>query len=109
MVQRNFNNHWGRENPWRDKTGQEIPHFIEDLAKRTAAYKQLELKFPDQPDSITYYLNKPYRLKVLTAIKVPATQQSAQWTPFVTWNALCTPVRGHGAANRTRKSLGGRH
>jgi penicillin-binding protein 1A len=34
------------------------------LAKRTAAYKQLELKFPDQPDSITYYLNKPHRLKV---------------------------------------------
>ena len=64
VVQRNFNNHWGRENPWRDKTGQEIPHFIEDLAKRTAAYKQLELKFPDQPDSITYYLNKPHRLKV---------------------------------------------
>lgn len=64
IVQRNFNNHWGRENPWRDRNHEEIPHFIEDLAKRTVAYKQLELKFSDRPDSITYYLNKPHRLKV---------------------------------------------
>lgn len=64
VVQRNFDNHWGKENPWRDRNHQEIPHFIEDLAKRTVAYKLLELKYPDQPDSIYYYLNVPHRLKV---------------------------------------------
>lgn len=64
VIQRNFNNHWGRENPWRDRNHQEIPNFIEDLAKRSVAYKQLKEKFGDSTDSINYYLNKPHRLKV---------------------------------------------
>ena len=64
IVQRNFNSHWGKENPWRDRTHKEIPNFIEDLAKRTVAYKQLEEKYPNQPDSILHYLNVPHRLKV---------------------------------------------
>lgn len=64
VVQRNFDNHWGKENPWRDKTNKEIPNFIENLAKRTLAYKLLEEKYPNQKDSIDYYLNKPHRLKV---------------------------------------------
>ena len=64
IVQRNFNNHWGNQAPWRDRNHQEIPHFIEDLAKRTTAYKILTEKYPDQPDSIDYYLNLPHRLKV---------------------------------------------
>lgn len=64
IIQRNFDNHWGRENPWRSRNHQEIPNFIEDLAKRTVAYKQLKEKFPSQPDSIRHYLNLPHRLKV---------------------------------------------
>jgi len=64
VVQRNFNNHWGTQNPWRDRNQQEIPNFIEGLAKRTIAYKLLEQKYPNQPDSITYYLNLPHKLKV---------------------------------------------
>lgn len=64
IVQRNFNNHWGKENPWRDRNHQEIAGFIEDLAKRTVAYKLLLQKFPNRPDSVNYYLNLPHRLKV---------------------------------------------
>ena len=64
VVQRNFNNHWGKENPWRDKTHKEIPNFIEDLARRTVAYQILEEKYEGQTDSINYYLNKPHRLKI---------------------------------------------
>lgn len=64
VVQRNFNNHWGTQNPWRDRNHQEIPNFIEGLAKRTIAYKLLEQKYPNQPDSIKYYLNLPHKLKV---------------------------------------------
>lgn len=64
VVQRNFDNHWGTDNPWRDRNHQEIADFIENLAKRTVAYKMLQQKYPDQPDSITFYLNKPHRLKV---------------------------------------------
>lgn len=64
VVQRNFNNHWGKEAPWRDRNHKEIPFFIENLAKRTTAYKLLMEKFPDQPDSVNYYLNLPHRVKV---------------------------------------------
>ena len=64
IVQHNFDNHWRGQNPWRDKTGKEIPNFIEDLSKHTIAYKLLEQKYENQPDSITYYLNKPHRLKI---------------------------------------------
>ncbi|MEG1562713.1 MAG: transglycosylase domain-containing protein [Bacteroides sp.] len=64
VVQRNFDNHWGSQNPWRDRNHQEIPYFIENLAKGTVAYKMLEQKFPDCPDSIAYYLNRPHRLKI---------------------------------------------
>lgn len=64
IIQRNFDNHWGKENPWRDENRQEIPNFIENIAKKTSAYKDLKRKFPDQPDSVDYYLNKPHRLKV---------------------------------------------
>ena len=63
-VQRNFDNHWGKQNPWRDRSGKEIEGFIEELAKNTAYYKILEQKFPQDPDSITYYLNLPHRLQV---------------------------------------------
>lgn len=64
VVQRNFNNHWGSQVPWRDRNQKEIPNFIEDLAKRTTAYKILTEKYPSQPDSVNYYLNLPHRLKV---------------------------------------------
>lgn len=64
IVQRNFNNHWGNQAPWRDRNHQEIPHFIEDLSKRTPAYKILAGKYPDRPDSVDYYLNLPHRLRV---------------------------------------------
>lgn len=64
VIQRNFNNHWGTNAPWRDKTGTEIPNFIEDLAKRTDTYKKLVRQFPNRPDSVDYYMNKPHRLKV---------------------------------------------
>ncbi|WP_321423898.1 transglycosylase domain-containing protein [uncultured Bacteroides sp.] len=64
IVQRNFNNHWGKENPWQDKNHKEIVGFIEDLARKTATYKILQQRYPDQPDSVNYYMNKPHRLKV---------------------------------------------
>lgn len=64
QVQKNFKNHWGNTNPWQDEKHQEIPGFIEDIAKKQSCYKHLQSKFPDQPDSIQYYLNKPHKVKV---------------------------------------------
>lgn len=59
-VQHNFNEHWGKTNPWRDERGREIPNFIENIAKRLPIYKHLEKKYPEQPDSVKYYMNLPH-------------------------------------------------
>lgn len=63
-VQKKFDAHWGTQAPWRNRNGEEIPHFIEDLAAKTPAYQYLSHKYSNQPDSITYYLNQPHRCKV---------------------------------------------
>ncbi len=57
-LQRVFEDHWGKQNPWRDERGTEIPNFLEDVIKRTRRYKSLAAKFPNQPDSVSFYLNK---------------------------------------------------
>ncbi|MBR3726320.1 MAG: penicillin-binding protein, partial [Prevotella sp.] len=64
QVQRNFDSHWGRSEPWIDERGQVIPDFIEGIAKRQPIYKHLAAKFPNQPDSIDFYLNKPHTVKL---------------------------------------------
>jgi len=64
QVQRSFNQHWGNVNPWQDEHHIEIPHFIEDLAKKLPVYKILSQKFDGNQDSIDYYLNKPHTVKL---------------------------------------------
>lgn len=66
-VQQNFNNHWrGVGDPWRDENGQLIPGFIEDKLRKTDTYKMLVGKFPNNPDSVRHYLNKPHRVKLFS-------------------------------------------
>ena len=64
QVQKTFNAHWGSTNPWQDEHHIEIPHFIEDLAKKTTYYKELSQKFNGDEDSISYYLNVPHPVKL---------------------------------------------
>lgn len=64
IVQRNFNNHWGKTNPWQDENHKEIPNFIENIAKKLPVYKYLVDKYPNDPDSILYWLNKPHIVKL---------------------------------------------
>ena len=64
QVQKTFNAHWGGTNPWQDERHIEIPHFIEDLAKKTPYYKLLSQKFDGNEDSINYYLNVPHPVKL---------------------------------------------
>jgi penicillin-binding protein 1A len=64
QVQRTFNAHWGSTNPWQDEHHVEIPHFIEDLAKKTSYYKMLAQKYDNNQDSINYYLNLPHKVKL---------------------------------------------
>lgn len=63
IVQRNFRNHWGDQDPWRDENHNVIPNFIEDLAKKTDHYKALIQKY-DNEDSIFYYLNQKHKVKL---------------------------------------------
>ncbi|GAB3336782.1 transglycosylase domain-containing protein [Larkinella ripae] len=58
QLQRIFDNHWSGRKPWTDEDGKEIPDFLDKVAQRTERYKALQLKFPNQPDSVNYYLKE---------------------------------------------------
>ncbi len=64
IIQRNFNSHWAGQNPWQDERHQEIPGFIEDLAKKLPYYKYLCNRYENNPDSIDHYLNLPHPVKL---------------------------------------------
>ncbi|RAK64038.1 penicillin-binding protein 1A [Hymenobacter edaphi] len=66
LQQRWFDAHWKGQQPWRDENGRLIPNFLSTSIKRTERYRALQARFPDQPDSVKYYLNKKYRMKVFT-------------------------------------------
>lgn len=65
-VQIKFDRHWANQNPWRNKNGEEIAGFIEELAERTPHYHYLKHRFGEETDSINFYLNEPHRCKVFT-------------------------------------------
>ena len=64
QVQKNFWQHWGNTPPWQNEHHVEIPQFIEGLAKKLPYYKYLVQEFPNEPDSVNYYLNKPHLVKL---------------------------------------------
>ena len=64
QVQRNFDDHWGEKDPWVDEKGEPIEGFIEDIAQKLPLYKELEARFPNQPDSIKAALRKPHKVKL---------------------------------------------
>jgi len=64
QVQRNFDSHWSGQDPWRDENHQIIPGFIESIAKRLPVYKALQQKYPDDADSVEYYMNRPHKVKL---------------------------------------------
>lgn len=64
IIQTRFNNHWGKENPWRDRFHNEIPAFIEGIAKRTDIYKYYQKKFGGDSAKIFAALNVPHRMRV---------------------------------------------
>ena len=66
VVQRNFRNHWGTTHPWQDAQHQEIPNFIEDIAKKTSEYRYLVKKYGEGSDSVNYYLNLPHTVTVFS-------------------------------------------
>jgi penicillin-binding protein 1A len=65
-LQRQFEAHWGKQNPWIDYDNVEIPGFIDTVAKRTDYYKSLIKKYSSNKDSVQYYMNKPHKMKVFS-------------------------------------------
>ena len=65
-LQHRFDEHWQGQNPWRDKYYREIPNFIENIAKKSEYYQQLTERFPNQPDSVDFYMNQPHSVKLFT-------------------------------------------
>ncbi|GAB4023437.1 penicillin-binding protein 1A [Spirosoma koreense] len=68
QLQRTFDNHWRGRNPWTDEDGNELPGFIDSVARRTERYKTLSRRFmPLYPDSIMYYMkHKKYKMRVFS-------------------------------------------
>lgn len=59
-VQRNFDRHWGNTNPWQNEKHEEIQGFVEGLAKKTSAYKYYQARYPENTDSVNFYMNLPH-------------------------------------------------
>lgn len=66
VLQQRFDQHWRGRTPWRDEYGREIPNFIENIAKNCTYHQILEKKYPNQPDSIEFYMNQPHTVKLFT-------------------------------------------
>lgn len=65
-VQKQFDEHWGKQNPWRDDNGREIINFANTAVAFTQSYDRLKKQFTSSPDSISFYLNKKKDMKVFT-------------------------------------------
>ena len=66
VIQKRFNDHWGRTNPWQNARRQEISNFAEDIARRSPYGKYLELKYQDNADSIDFYLRQPHPVRLFS-------------------------------------------
>ncbi len=60
VVQQNFRNHWGDRDCWLDENNQIIANFVEDKARNTPIYHELLARYPNDLDSVNYYMNQPH-------------------------------------------------
>ncbi len=66
MLQRRFDDLWGKKNPWRDLNGNEIPDFVQKAEQHLPIYAMLEKKYNNDPNLINQYFEKKKRMKVFT-------------------------------------------
>ena len=60
VVQQNFKSHWGDNDCWLDDNNQPIAGFVEDKARNTPIYHELLARYPNDLDSVSYYMNQPH-------------------------------------------------
>lgn len=66
MLQRRFNNLWGKRNPWRDSKGVEIKDFVLKAEQKLPIYTLLDKQFKGDTVQIQDYFKKPKHMKVFT-------------------------------------------
>ena len=66
VIQKRFNDHWGRSNPWQNARRQEIPGFAEDIARRSPYGRYLDSKYHGNADSINFYLHRPHQVRLFS-------------------------------------------
>ncbi len=66
MLQKRFNNLWGKRNPWRDSKGVEIKDFILKAEQKLPIYELLDKKFKGDTVQIQGYFKRPKHMKVFT-------------------------------------------
>ncbi len=66
VVQRNFDAHWGKQDPWVNEKNQPIPGFLQEKLKQTDAYKMLSARYPDDPQKVMEILNTPHKVKLFS-------------------------------------------
>ncbi len=59
VLQKDFDQQWGKNNPWVYENGKEIPGYLDSAAKRTTFYKKLAKKYNGNRDSVNKYMNQP--------------------------------------------------
>ncbi|MDI9873188.1 penicillin-binding protein 1A [Flectobacillus rivi] len=80
-IQKTFDGHWSGKNPWVDEKGNEIPGFIDTVAKRTEYYKSLVKRFPTNQDSVWHYMKKVKR-KMWVYSRNTGGEEQMEITPY---------------------------
>ena len=63
-IQRRFNNHWGKENPWQDERHHELKNFVTNVAKHSERYASLYKKYDGDTSRIWAAMNQKHKMKV---------------------------------------------
>ena len=66
MLQNRFNDLWGKRNPWRDLSGNEIVDFVQKNEQRLPIYPLLQRKYNYNSTLVDQYFEKPKKMKVFT-------------------------------------------
>ncbi|HEY0245482.1 MAG TPA: transglycosylase domain-containing protein, partial [Mucilaginibacter sp.] len=66
MLQKRFDNLWGKKNPWRDSKGVEIKDFLLKAEQNLPVYKVLYKKYHGDTIQIKQYFEKKKHMKVFT-------------------------------------------
>jgi penicillin-binding protein 1A len=66
MLQKRFDNLWGKKNPWRDLNGNEITDFLLKAEQHLPIYALLQKKYNHNTDLVNAYFEKPKHMKVFT-------------------------------------------